>query len=66
MLTNETFYKGKSYPTYFILDELSIDGGQTWEKSEKPVYIYPSLFANHETGIFVDGKFFEDQGNADF
>lgn len=66
MFTNDTFYKGKSYPTYFVLDEHSTDGGETWEKLETQIYIYPSFIANHESGIFVDGKFFEDQGNADF
>lgn len=66
MFTNETSYKGKSYPTYFVLDQQNLDGGGTWEKLESPIYIYPSLIPNHATGIFVNGKFYEDQGNADF
>ena len=61
--TYETYYKGAGYAYYLMLNEESKDGGETYTKLDKPIYVYPSLQA--ESGIFVDGVFFPDAVGMD-
>lgn len=56
--TYETNYKGSAYPYYLMLTEESKDGGDSYTKLESPIYIYPSI--GSESGVYVDGVFFQD------
>lgn len=66
MISTEKLYKGTCAPADILLNQISNDGGETWEPLTPMISIYPSITEDTPSGIYVNGTFFEDNDNADF
>lgn len=62
--TFENYYRGTVKPYCIVLTESTDYEGQNVEKLETPIVIYQA--SNEETGIYVNGVFFIDQGCMEY
>lgn len=62
--TNESYYRGVLKPYCIVLMETTDWEGENAENLEEPIVIYGASV--NETGIYVNGVFFIDQGSMEY